>query len=109
MGEAKSMQVEGREHLKMYQPVGERLKSYFCAYCGSHLYIFLPDWPQWIYPFASAIDTPLPTPPEIFHVLLDEAAHWIEVADGENHHHFGQNTDESIGMWHRRLGLMDTE
>jgi hypothetical protein len=34
--------------------------------------------------------------------------YWVEVADGENHHHFGQNTDESIEMWHQRLGLMDT-
>lgn len=109
MGEAKTLQVERQEHLRMYQPDDEKLESYFCEYCGSHLYVFLPDWPQWIYPFASAIDTALPQPPEIFHVLLDEVVDWVEVSEGENHFHFGQNTEESIEMWHRRLGLIDTE
>lgn len=29
-----------------------------------------PALPQWIYPFASAIDTPLPAPPTTVHLML---------------------------------------
>ena len=107
MGEADTLKAEGQEHLRMYQPDDEKLESHFYASCGSHLYVFLPDWPQWVYPFASAIDTSLPSPPEIFHVLLDEAADWVEVSEGEKHFHFRQNTEEPIEMWHQRLGLVD--
>jgi hypothetical protein len=98
MGDAESLQVDGREHLKKYQPDGRRIESYFCQYCGSHLNIFMPDWPHWIYPFASVVDTPLPTPPEVFHVVVDKAVDWVAIADGKNYHHFGSNTEESIEM-----------
>jgi hypothetical protein len=85
-GETDTLQVEGWEHLRLYQPADEPLQSYFCVCCSHHLYILLSDWPQWVYPFASATDASLLSPPEVFHVLLDEAAAWVEVADGENHH-----------------------
>jgi hypothetical protein len=95
MGEADSLQANGQEHLRIYRPEDEPLESYFCGNCGSHLYIVLPDWPQWVYPFASAIDTPLPSPPVTFHIFLDEAVRWLDIPDGDEHHHFGQNTEES--------------
>jgi hypothetical protein len=108
MGEADSLHVNGQEHLRIYRPEDEPLESYFCGNCGSHLYIVLPDWPRWVYPFASAIDTPLPSPPETFHIFLDEAVTWLDIPDGDEHHHFGQNTEESIEQWHQRLGLIDS-
>ena len=108
MGEAETLQIRGGDHLKTYRPEDEPLESYFCENCGSHLYIVLPDWPQWVYPFASAIDTPLPSSPETFHIFLDEAVGWLEVPEGDEHHHFGQNTHESIEQWHQRLGLIDS-
>lgn len=109
MGEAETLYVEGQEHLRIYQPVDEPLESYFCENCGSHLYVVLPDWPQWVYPFASAIDTSLPSPPEIFNIFLDEAVDWSEVSEGDKHHNFRQNTEESIEIWHQRLGLIVPE
>lgn len=66
-------------------------------------------WPQWIYPFASAIDTPLPSPPETFHIFLVEVVSWLDFPEGDEHHRFGQNTEESIKQWHRRLGLVDPD
>ena len=39
-------------------------RRHFCAKCGSALWVWDPRWPEWVYPFASAIDTPLPKPPE---------------------------------------------
>jgi hypothetical protein len=94
MGQAETLQVGGRERLRMYQPANERFESYFCEYCGNHLYVFLPDWSQWIYPFASAPDIPLPSSLEIFHALLGETVDWVEVSEGDEHHHPAQNTKE---------------
>ena len=107
MGEAKTLTINGREHLRKYRPVDEPLESFFCGTCGSHLYIVLRGWPQWVYPFASAIDTSLPAPPETFHIFLEEVVSWLEVPEGNEHHHFGKNTEESIEKWHQRLGLID--
>ena len=39
------------------------------ARCGSSD----PRWPEWVYPFASAIDTPLPKPPEEVELMLNYA------------------------------------
>ena len=32
---------------------------------------------QWIYPFASAIDTDLPEPPSRVHLMLGSKANWV--------------------------------
>jgi len=63
--------------------------------------------PKWIYPFASATDSPLPTPPETVHIMLDFAAPWVDVPSGETHRHFPRYPDESILDWHRRHGLLE--
>jgi hypothetical protein len=78
---------------------------YFCRDCGSPLWAADPRWPKWIYPYASAIRTPLQTPPETVHIMLDFRAPWVEVPKGENHRHFGRYPDESIVQWHQRHGL----
>ena len=80
---------------------------YFCRQCGSPLWSADPRWPQWIYPFASSVNTPLPKPPQIVHIMLDFAAPWVEVPSGENHLHFQRYPDESIQQWHQRHGLFE--
>ncbi len=59
------------------------------------------------YPFASAIDTELPKPPERVHIMLDFAATWVEVPDGASDRHYERYPDESLAQWHARLGLTD--
>jgi hypothetical protein len=81
---------------------GER---YFCRQCGSALWVADPRWPEWIFPFASAIDSALPPPPEIVHIMLDSAAPWVRIPHGEGHVHFARYPDESILDWHKRHGL----
>src|ERR1043166_9390319 len=87
MAQADTLEIHGSEHLVFHQAriadadrPGEfntsSGKRHFCTHCGSALWIADPEWPQWIYPFASAIDTPLPKPPETFHIMLDFAAPW---------------------------------
>jgi len=108
MGERETLDVSGADNLTLYEVVnseGITMHQYFCATCGSPMYVLLPDWPQWVYPRASAIDTPLPEPPEVFHVILGERANWAIPEEGENHFHFVDNTEESMEEWHRRLGV----
>jgi hypothetical protein len=59
-----------------------------------------------VYPFASAIDTPLPKPPEHVHLMLGSAPAWVEVASGPGHSHFAGYPDEAIIDWHRKRGLL---
>jgi hypothetical protein len=114
-GDAKSLKVGGREHITIYHakiknPGDKRAHSstaerHFCRHCGSALWLFSPEWPELIHPFASAIDTPLPVPPEHTHLLLAFKAPWVEVAAGRKDKQFEGYPEESIADWHERLGL----
>ena len=42
---------------------GENLR-HFCRICGCHLWAWAPEYAEYCYPVASAIDTDLPTPAE---------------------------------------------
>ena len=44
-------------------------------------------WPELIHPHASAIDTPLPKPPEVVEAALAYAAPWVDVPRGKGHVH----------------------
>ena len=113
-GDAKSLKVKGREHIaiyhaKMREDHHVRISSaerHFCKLCGSGLWLFSPEWPELIHPFASAIDTPLPTPPEHTHLLLDSKASWVEVSVRKGDKQFEGYPEESIAEWHERLGLV---
>ena len=69
------------------------------------LWVFDPRWPEWVYPFASAIDTPLPKPPEEVELMLAYAAPWADVPKGRKHTHFREYPRESIAGWHDKRGL----
>lgn len=116
MGDAKSLEVRGRDRVKVYRvrlPARGRsgkaklspARRHFCKRCGSHLWVSDPRWRQWVYPFASAIDTPLPRPRERNHTLLEFAAPWVEVPRGKNEHRFAGFPPDSIKDWHRKRGL----
>lgn len=112
MGQAETMQVSGGG-LSVYQAHGTASASggrsaarrHTCQTCGSALFIIDPGWPEWVYPFASAIDTALPVPPERVHVMLASKAPWVRVPEGPGEVHFPGYPDESIAEWHRRHGL----
>jgi len=115
MGLADSLSVKGRKHVSVFHALlpgagtTRRARStalrHFCARCGSALWLFDSQWPQWIYPFASAIDTPLPKPPEEVELMLNYAAPWCEIPSGPGHTHFAEYPTESIIDWHRKRGL----
>lgn len=58
-----------------------------------------------MHPFALAIDTDLPLPPEHTHIMLDFAANWVEIPESQSDRCHQRYPDESIAQWHERLGL----
>ena len=82
----------------------ECITRVFCGRCGTGLWLFDPDWPELIHPFASAIDTELPAPPEHTHLLLNSKPAWVEVERGERDQVFDEFPAESIAEWHERTG-----
>ncbi len=114
MGDAASLKIEGAEsigmfHARLYQDdgsceisTGERR---YCLKCGSALWVHDPAWPDLVHPFASAIDTDLPVPPETVHLLVKDKAPWVELQRGPNDLVFDGYPAQSIEDWHRSRGL----
>ena len=110
LGHADTLRVEGADNMTVYRVKkedGHRSDAHrhFCKHCGSALYVSDPRWPDLVHPFASAIDTALPTPPEYVHMMLDSAVPWAEVPDGPDDRRFAQYPGDSIEDWHKRHGL----
>jgi hypothetical protein len=117
-GDSSSLQVEGKTnirsfHARVHDPEDEEARGsparrHFCSRCGSALWLYDPRWPELVHPFASAIDTPLPEPPEMVRIMLEFAAPWCEVPkEGEGERHFDRYPEESIEEWHRRHDLFE--
>lgn len=109
-GDAASLAVEGEENISVYHarmPDGSRSSGErrFCSKCGSGLWVSDPHWPELVHPFASAIDSELPVPPERTHLMLGSKASWVPVHAESGDRTFDEYPDESIADWHRRLGL----
>ena len=106
-----TLQVEGKENISIYQAAIDGKKSpaqrHFCKHCASFLWLWDPRWPELVHPFASAIDSKLPVPPERTHLMLGAKASWVEPCTGKNDKSFEEYPDESIAGWHKRLGLED--
>lgn len=111
----RTLKVHGREHLGVYRATVEgddgkphvsSGRRHFCTRCGSALWMYDPRWPTLVHPHASAIDTPLPSPPERVHILLDSRASWVRPRRGKHDPHYRQFPDESLEAWHRRHGLL---
>ena len=114
-GDTQTLKVQGRRQISIYhaslKPEGasrahaSTAERHFCSQCGSALWLFSPQWPELIHPFASAIDTPLPVPPEHTHLMLGYKAPWVEVSVCKGDLQFDEYPEASIAHWHERLGL----
>ncbi len=113
-GDAESIKIWGKKTLATYQAkvenaAGKLKKSparrHFCQCCGSPLWVWDPRWPELIHPFASAIDTPLPAPPERVHLMLGSKASWVMPAVKKPDQTYDEYPRESLAEWHQRLGL----
>lgn len=110
-----SMKVTGKRHLGIYRARLERAggagaelsdaRRYFCLRCGSALWVWDPRWPDLVHPHASAIDTPLPTPPDHVHIMLGSKAAWVQPEGGGKDRRFASYPDMSLAEWHDERGL----
>ncbi|WP_174301357.1 GFA family protein [Caulobacter sp. S45] len=73
----------------------------FCSACGAALWLFSPEWPDLIHPFASAVDIPLPSPRSSVHLMLRFKPEWVTLQIGEGDQLFDLYPDQSIQDWHR--------
>ncbi len=104
MGKAGTLKVRGKtQTYRAMRGGGER---HFCPKCGSALWLWDRKWAQWVYPFASAIDTPLPAPKERQHIMLGSKANWVIVPKGKGDKRCREFPQEAIIDWHRKRGLL---
>ena len=118
MAEADTLNVSGMEHVGVYRSKENHRGDYdtdglgwsrmhFCKNCASVLWNFSPKYPQWVYPRATAIDTPLPRAPGQNHYMLAFKPDWVPVAQGDHCRHFDYYPDEGIEDWHKKRGLFE--
>jgi hypothetical protein len=101
MGEADSLKVKGKT--SVYRATRRGGERHFCGKCASALWVWDERWPQWIYPFASAIDTPLPKPKERQLIFLESKPRWVFLPEGKK---FKTYPKEAIVDWHRSRKLI---
>ncbi len=105
-----SLTVTGERHVAMFQAVIDGRPSpaerRFCRECGTALWVWDPRWPDLVHPFASAVDTPLPVPPQTVHIMLEDKPDWVrpDVRDGDET--FSGYPDQSLRDWHSARGLL---
>ena len=105
-----TLRVEGEANLAVYRArmdsghtsTGER---HFCKLCGTALWLYDPSWPELVHPHAGAIDTPLPSPPAVVHMMLGSKPEWVEANVGAQDESFDAYPQESLAEWHRRHGV----
>lgn len=113
MGDMRTLKVCGGRHLGIYRAKIEagghcRTSSgrrHFCTRCGSALWLFDPEWPALVHPFASAVDSELPQPPSLVHLMLRYKAGWVRPQFGRGDARYEDYPELSIEEWHRRRGL----
>ncbi len=110
-----TLQIEGQEDIQIYRPAIRDAKTgkdeispgecHFYRLCGSALWAWDPRWPTLVHPHASAIDTPLPVPPEHTHRMLSSRSTWVPVFTQPFDKFFEGFPDESLTEWHHHHGL----
>ncbi|KAJ2642697.1 hypothetical protein GGF44_001525 [Coemansia sp. RSA 1694] len=112
LGQADTLRVtRGGDIIKSYRAVKDKSAvpqvlcqdRYFCPTCASYLWAYSEEWPQWIYPYASAIDSELDKPESTASIMLGSAAAWADprglVGDSEM---FEEYPTYSLEEWHNK-------
>ena len=107
-----TLEVEGGEHISVYRAKldggGESsAERSFCKHCGSALWLWDPSWPELIHPHASAVDSELPEPPQLVHILLDSKAGWVPLQAGPDDETYAVYPELSLAERHDKHGLGD--
>jgi len=114
IGDKRTLKVKGGRSIRLFHAKirddegrcrtsrGERR---FCGRCGTPLWVYDPEWPELMHPFASCIDTALPKPPSKVHLMLRYKAPWVVPDIGPGDRKFQLYPKQSIEEWHRARGL----
>ncbi len=102
--DAETLKVKGDDFISVYKAKSKTGQRNFCSNCSSGLWLFDPSYPDLIHPFASAIDSKLPVPPEHTHLMLDFKPEWVELQTKKKDKKFKRYPKESIAEWHERVG-----
>ena len=106
----RTLKVHGQEQLSIYRAklddgrrsTGER---HFCRLCGTALWLYDPTWPDLVHPHAGAVDTPLPIPPDVTHMMLAYKPAWVHAHVRPADDTFDEYPEESLAEWHKRHKL----
>lgn len=77
----------------------------FCTKCATALWLFSPEWPELIHPFASCIDSGLPVAPSRVHMMLQFKPSWVVVNRGPDDALFDLYPEQSLEDWHKSRSL----
>lgn len=107
-----TLKVDGMAQVSIYRATmdGGRQSSgqrHFCNQCGTALWLWDPTWPALVHPHAGAIDTPLPVPPSVTHMMLGSKPHWVDAHVKPGDLSFDAYPQESLADWHQRQGLQE--
>ena len=115
MGDGGTLRITGEDALDLYRAEirdagtgaceissGQRR---FCTRCASALWFYDPTWPELVHPFASAVATALPVPPQRTHLMLRYKPGWVVPVIGAGDLSFDEYPEESIEQWHKQRGL----
>ena len=116
MADANTLEVTGMDNVSIYRSRENQRGAYeadglgfsrrhFCKTCATMLWSFNPNYPDWIYPYASAIDTQLPAAPQRKHFMLSFKPDWVPVELHEGDTQFEHYPDGSIEEWHKSRNL----
>ena len=113
MGIKQTLKLRGKGRLQSYHArirepgratrisKAERL---FCSVCGSHLYLTDARWPAGIWPYVSAIDSPLPKPGRPVSIMTRFKPSWVPSWMTEHGPSFARYPELAIADWHEREG-----
>ncbi|BEI86943.1 hypothetical protein CcaverHIS002_0702890 [Cutaneotrichosporon cavernicola] len=78
----------------------------FCRECSAALWNYHPEYPEWIYPFASSIETELPKPDvKYFTILRTSCPDYVPTPVGfDVYDDYGPAAGGSIESWHKKNG-----
>ena len=114
MGDFRTLKTKGKKAIRIYHALMKdedghceksRGQRHFCFKCAAALWLYDPEWPDLVHPFASAIDTKLPVPPSKVHLMLRFKASWVKPDFGRGDARYQLYPELSIEDWHRKRGL----
>ena len=113
MGIRSTLKIRGKTSLRSYHArireprkatVISKANRWFCAACGSHLYLTDDRWPDGVWPYVSAIDTPLPAPKRLVSMMTRFKPAWVPSWMFGHGTTYPRYPKLSIAAWHEQEG-----